>query len=547
MDMAIPSADLGGVAFHQIELEAIEKQLTQAAELAINGTLSSELANSLVVGALGKLPLVEAPLHIAVLKRLKRWFEAELISLPAFQEAQATVLQASRDVPTLIPPPGDVVSAAAAREKEPQNKTGTASNSTRKRKQPIFAGIEKGKQQTMFEALPRAKKTLVEKAELVKQRKAAVVDNEHYSPKKRHMASFDSETAPPEPTPVAEHLCAQCGRIFDSAVGLRNHSVYHTAGVREKFFTAPRPKVYPPVTCTFTIQAGTISVGIAVAGKDIEVIAAEVAAAELRLAARQEELARECARRKRASAAAESASQGGRRGSRVRKQYTPKERLELLAVFDEIMADPTKKAKMEAFQADLRTGAVPYVTVYKWTSQGEREKILRAAGQKYASTLLRIDATSRKVGGYGAMEKELYQQFKARRARGRKVSARWLSATARNLCGVPNFRAGKSWRWRFSRRFNVGVRRKTNVKNKTWADSEPVLLRYFTGLRKRLQLDNDDGVYDDQGMHTHAHAHLHMHARDTHGAYRHTHVLTLARAQTQTLRGRQPGDGGRAT
>ena len=38
----------------------------------------------------------------------------------------------------------------------------------------------------------------------------------------------------------------------------------------------------------------------------------------------------------------------------------------------------------------------------------------------------------------------------------------------------------------------IGIRRKTNVKNKSWADSEPVLLRYFVGLRKRLQIENED-------------------------------------------------------
>ena len=46
----------------------------------------------------------------------------------------------------------------------------------------------------------------------------------------------------------------------------------------------------------------------------------------------------------------------------------------------------------------------------------------------------------------------------------------------------------RTWRRRFSKRFNIGVRRKTNVKNKTWEESEPVLLRYLAGLRKRLQL-----------------------------------------------------------
>ena len=44
----------------------------------------------------------------------------------------------------------------------------------------------------------------------------------------------------------------------------------------------------------------------------------------------------------------------------------------------------------------------------------------------------------------------------------------------------------------------IGVRRKTNVKNKTWAATEPVLLRYFTGLRKRLQLGNENGAHEGE-------------------------------------------------
>jgi hypothetical protein len=55
-----------------------------------------------------------------------------------------------------------------------------------------------------------------------------------------------------------------------------------------------------------------------------------------------------------------------------------------------------------------------------------------------------------------------------------------------------SFKGGKSWRRRFALRFKIGLRRKTNAKNKTWADTEPILLRYFRTLRKRLQpLDND--------------------------------------------------------
>ena len=48
------------------------------------------------------------------------------------------------------------------------------------------------------------------------------------------------------------------------------------------------------------------------------------------------------------------------------------------------------------------------------------------------------------------------------------------------------------------------MRCKTNAKNKTWADSEPVLLRYLRGLRRRLQLDTSEeqqeGLLEVEGV-----------------------------------------------
>ena len=58
---------------------------------------------------------------------------------------------------------------------------------------------------------------------------------------------------------------------------------------------------------------------------------------------------------------------------------------------------------------------------------------------------------------------------------------------------VTSFKGGPMWRKRLARRFNLSVRRKTNAKNKTWADTEPILLRYLTTLRRRLQLDSTEG------------------------------------------------------
>ena len=99
-------------------------------------------------------------------------------------------------------------------------------------------------------------------------------------------------------------------------------------------------------------------------------------------------------------------------------------------------------------------------------------RISKAASKEHAATLLQIDKSSRKVGAYPDVEREVFAKFKERRAKGRKVSGRWLTATARQAArlhpgvnhGV-NLPAGKFWRRRFSMRFNIGVRRKTNVKN----------------------------------------------------------------------------------
>ena len=75
------------------------------------------------------------------------------------------------------------------------------------------------------------------------------------------------------------------------------------------------------------------------------------------------------------------------------------------------------------------------------------------------------------------------------------MSSRWLAVAACNILrkcypnvpGAANFAGGKDWRRRFARRHGVGVRKKSNVKNKRWEDTEPVLLRYFAGVRKRVR------------------------------------------------------------
>eukprot|EP00966_Prymnesium_polylepis_P050161 1161245-Prymnesium_polylepis.1 len=93
------------------------------------------------------------------------------------------------------------------------------------------------------------------------------------------------------------------------------------------------------------------------------------------------------------------------------------------------------------------------------------------------------------------MEKRLYALFKQRRARGRKVSAKWFVHTARHIMRnefpqhAAAFRGSRGWMRRFLKRFSLVPRRKTNVKNTTWEATKPVLQRYFGTLRRRLRTD----------------------------------------------------------
>ena len=180
---------------------------------------------------------------------------------------------------------------------------------------------------------------------------------------------------------------------------------------------------------------------------------------------------------------------------------------QVVAVFDEIWADQSIIFKQRAFTEDSRTKGTAYTTAHKWTKPEERVRIATAASKEHRQSLLRIDKVpdSRRVGKYPDMEKEVFRLMKEKRARGWKVSARWVSSTARQVMktlkpGV-HFAATFAWRQRWRRRFNINPsRRKSNCKNKSFADSEPVLQRYFQGLRRRLQLDvPDDGQVPDDG------------------------------------------------
>ena len=484
-------------------LGAIEQDLTEAAELFLTGSLSSSLYITMKSGCVAKIPMPKAPHHIPVLNALRRWVDAELITLSLLESLQHDVIAAAR----VVAPTNkscDSQSTTSRPETEPSPRRTSDDGSTpsgKKRKQ----GKHPVQKTTLFSVLPGAKKTLVRAEDLRKQREAAL-RNEHYDLSEFDMASFHSEDLQQQKRAAEELACKQlyrcpkCPRAFPERVALQNHMHIHSESVKEFKHNNDRSHL-PPVTFDTDIADDlTVKLQFRIGGKTYqEMKAAREAADEAAAAAlaeRQVQMRVESFKRQRMREAQEEDGEH-RRGSHIRRQYTAKDKLRILEVFDAINADPLVLKKVQAFHSDPRATRTPYTTVRThWASAVQRARISKAASKEHAATLLRNDSVSRKKGKFAEMEKELYTLFKERRARGRRVSARWLTATGRQLMKrlhpehAADFTGGKSWRRRFAVRFSLTQRRKTNVKNKQWADTEPVLLRYFSTLRRRLQLDD---------------------------------------------------------
>eukprot|EP00966_Prymnesium_polylepis_P297433 6871943-Prymnesium_polylepis.1 len=168
--------------------------------------------------------------------------------------------------------------------------------------------------------------------------------------------------------------------------------------------------------------AGRHPYGLTIAEAEAKDAAARDAQAE-----REKNRRAERERRERIREAEEAADAGEHRsGSNIRRQYTAKDKVAILEVFDAINADTSILRKVEAFEADPRAKGTPYTTVRAhWTKPEQRATIYAAAGKEHAGSLLRIDKTSRKVGMFDAMEKDMYYSSRTCVSRrGARVAAR---------------------------------------------------------------------------------------------------------------------------
>ena len=478
-------------------LEEVEESLVEAAELRL-GTpgISEKLYTNILIGVLTNFPMPRAPHHIRVLQAIKKWGEAGLLPEDLQESMKFDVIKASRgDAQCESTSDGLSTSTCLESETSSQAREGVTAGKKRKHAHPV-------QKSTLFTVLPGATKTLISAQELRKQREAALRD-EDYEVSELKMATFQSEEQESARTPTVKLFsCPKCPRSFEQRLGLRNHMFSHSECVLDRKVSE---RELPGIETTLGVTPdGEVSLNICIEGMLPSDVAAANAAKLEAVEVRRLRLQAEAVARHRIRQEADEADVGEhRRGSNLRRQYTCKEKLRILAVFDEINNNPLLLKKVQAFHDDPRAKFTPYTTIRThWASPDQRARIAKAASQEHAATLLRVDKTSRKTGKFAEMEAKLYELFKARRARGRRVSARWLTATGRQLLRslypdeeVRQFKGGRDWRRRFSIRFKLSQRRKTNCKNKNFADSEPVLIRYFVTLRRRLQLG---GVGDEE-------------------------------------------------
>jgi hypothetical protein len=317
---------------------------------------------------------------------------------------------------------------------------------------------------------------------------------------------------------VKLYSCPHCSDVFSAAISLATHMRWRhvspeadptrAAQARPQAAAASRrredelPSSAPAVTSLYRCAAAAaasareklVHVDLLIAGRPIAEIRieAEEAAARAREAEelRQLELQRQASARRRFREHEDFAVEGEqRRGSDRRRSYNVKEKLLIIDFYESVRYDESKTHKVEYFEADKRSRGVRWNMVQRW----DRRAIEKAAGQAHAATLLRVDKTSRRVGKFAGMEKSLFALFRLRRARGRKCSARWFVHVAKHLMRkdfpehAANFSGGRCWLRRFLNRWNISMRRKTNVKNSTWEATKPVLQRYFRSTRRRLR------------------------------------------------------------
>ena len=423
-------------------MEALQAQLVEAATANATGALSDDLLASAQLGVLARLPRHPSPQHVPVLQKLKCWAKNELITPEQCAQTVTELTAASQPSAT----PAAAPAAPSEAPSQPAAAPAPAEQPSRKRK--AVAGPEQVQKHAIVGALTRQHGdslvvTHIHHSELKKQRRLWAENKERYKPKSMSAqggnVQLPSESKPAEQAPVKKEIaCQLCPRTFSCKVALKNHMLWHSAASNPKVFKAQlQPRV--PYHCHIGGSIAAAAAGMPPPKKLIADFAAERAQREeRRLAQRREAMHRMRERESRAEAAAGGGGEQ-RRGSARRRQYTAKKKLEVVEFFEQVRADTAIHKKVDYFEADARSRGVTYCSAHKWAKPAEKARLVKARGKEYGQTLVRVDSRPgvRRRGKYPEAEKEVFEKFKARRARGRKTSGRWLSVTYRKVCLMP--------------------------------------------------------------------------------------------------------------
>jgi hypothetical protein len=424
--------------------------------------------------------------------------------------AQVDTLVASTGVRVASPPaPAEIPAAASAAASGGASSTAAGKKRARspaaqQATSTANLGTPTGKRAQKLTDFTGFTKLLIRKTDLVTVAKRQVVGEAvPYEEVEKEVLLELSGMLPSEraaPLPAAWWFCDDCNRGFSTAIGLRNHSMWHEMKQPGQRVDEPikRKPFDGTLTAALAVGGGGVAVTLLVNGKDraqIEREAVEhLAAMATAKAEREAEHARRAAKRLRDKEAKVAEAEGEqRRGSARRIQHSSKEKLKVLDIFDKVVAEAPANKKVEVFEDNPRSLGVRYNLASKWAKPQARRDIRWGASQQHAAALMRIDKTSRKTGKYAPMEKILYTRFTARRARARKCSPKWFVHTAKHIMrsdfpdDAAAFRGSRSWLRRFFSRKRLVRRKKTNNKNTTWEETKPALQRYFRAFRRRLR------------------------------------------------------------
>ena len=198
-----------------------------------------------------------------------------------------------------------------------------------------------------------------------------------------------------------------------------------------------------------------------------------------------------------------SKAQDGRkrcRGADVRQGRSPHFKCRVINEYErQVEQSPAFRAEIVNIVAD--TFSVATNQVYSWVQDGKniRAKARREKDKHKAHA-------GHRRGKFHRAEQQVYANFKDMRSKGKRVGPHWMKRNMQREVAelykgtefaesVKRFKAGRNWLCRFTKRFNISLRCKTNVKRVPLRDRLGKVQRFVALFRRRLKSDAGKAGY----------------------------------------------------